>query len=86
MQRHQNLVGGYQEVDIDLRVEEAAAFVVGRMNTTAKLEKIIGAKAQLVNGTNYDITFRLDDGETWNAIVHRSLAGDISISGMAVAL
>jgi hypothetical protein len=49
------------------------------MNTSAKLERIVGARAQVVNGTNYEVTFKLDNGQTWNAVVHRSLAGDFSI-------
>jgi len=72
-------VGGYQEVEIDQRVEHAVAFVISQMNTSSKLQKIIGAKAQVVNGMNYDIIFVLDNGDTWNALVHRSLAGDFSI-------
>jgi len=73
------LVGGYESVEIDLRVEDAVAFLLGRMNTTAKLERIVGARAQVVNGTNYEVTFKLDNGQSWNAVVHRSLAGDFSI-------
>ena len=72
-------VGGYQIVEVDQRVEEAVAFVLGRMNTPAELERIVSARAQVVNGMNYDITFMLDDGETWNAVVYRSLAGDFSV-------
>jgi adenine deaminase len=74
------LVGGYREVEVDQRVEDAvAAFVISRMNTRARLEKIISAKAQVVNGMNYDITFSLDNGETWSAGVYRSLAGEFSL-------
>ena len=72
-------VGAYQEVEVDQRVEQAVAFVLDRMNTSAKLEKIVGARAQVVNGMNYDVTFLLDNGETWNAVVYRSLAGDLSV-------
>ena len=77
-------VGGYQEVEIDQRVEDAVIFVIGQMNTSAKLQKIIGARAQVVNGMNYDITFMLDNGDTWNALVYRSLAGDFSMVKEAV--
>jgi hypothetical protein len=72
-------VGAYQEVEVDQRVEEAVAFVLGGMGTSAKLEKIVGARAQVVNGMNYDVTFLLDNGETWNAVVYRSVSGDFSI-------
>jgi len=71
--------GGYQEVEIDQDVEDAVAFALGQMNTSAKLEKITGAKAQVVKGMNYDITFVLDNGETWNTVVYRDLAGDFAI-------
>jgi len=77
-------VGGYQEVEIDQRVEDAVAFVIGQMSTSAKLQKIIGARAQVVSGMNYDINFMLDNGETWNALVYKSLAGDFSIVKEAV--
>jgi predicted amidohydrolase YtcJ len=78
------LVGGYREVEVDQRVEDAVAFVISRMNTQARLEKIVSAKAQVVNGMNYDITFRLDNGETWSARVYRSLAGEFSLVKEAV--
>ena len=74
-----NRVGGYQEIEVDQRVEEAVAFLLGQMNTSANLERIIGARAQVVNGMNYDVTFMLDNSETWNAVVHRSLAGEFSV-------
>ena len=77
---HPQRVGAYQEVDIDQRVEDAVAFVLSRMNTNGKLEEIVSARAQVVNGMNYDITFTLDNGETWNAGVYRSLAGEYSIA------
>ena len=51
-------VGGYQTVEVDERVQEAVAFVLGQMNTSAKLERIVGARAQVVNGMNYDIHAR----------------------------
>lgn len=73
------LVGGYRDVETDQGVEDAVAFLLGRMNTSAKLERIVSARAQVVNGTNYDVTFMMDDGQTWNAVIHRSLAGDFSI-------
>jgi predicted amidohydrolase YtcJ len=76
---HPKRVGAYQEVDVDQRVEDAVAFVLSRMNTNGKLEGIVSARAQVVNGMNYDITFTLDNGETWNAGVYRSLAGEYSI-------
>ena len=75
-ERHR--VGGYQEVEVDQRVEEALSYVLSRMNTQAGLERIVSAKAQVVNGMNYDITFRLDDGQTWNAVVYRDLSGDFA--------
>jgi hypothetical protein len=77
-------VGAFQEVEIDQRVEDAVAFVLSRMNTSARLDKIVSAKAQVVNGMNYDVTFRLDNGESWNALVYRSLAGDFSLVRQAV--
>jgi len=80
----QQRVGAYQEVEVDQRVEEAVAFVLGRMSTPAKLEKIVGARAQVVNGMNFDVTFMLDNGETWNAVVYRSLAGDFSVVKEAI--
>ena len=72
-------VGGYQEVEVDQRVEEVVAFVHGQMNTSAKLERIVGARAQVVSGMNYDVTFMLDNSVTWNAVFHRSLAGEFSL-------
>ena len=79
MNQEKNLVGAYREIEIDQRVEEAVAFVLGHMSASAELEKIVGAKAQVVNGMNYDVTFTLDNAETWNSVVYRSLSGDFSI-------
>lgn len=79
MNQGKNLVGAYREIEIDQRVEEAVAFVLGHMSASAELEKIVGAKAQVVNGMNYDVTFTLDNAETWNSLVYRSLSGDFSI-------
>ncbi|MEH6592176.1 MAG: amidohydrolase [Halioglobus sp.] len=72
-------VGAYQPVEIDQDVEAAVAFVIGRMNTAASLEKIVSARMQLVNGKNYEISFMLDNGSLWNATVYRSLAGTFSL-------
>ena len=77
--KERQLAGGYRDVPVDQRVEEAVAFALGQMNSSAGLDEIVRARAQIVNGINYDVTFRLDDSQVWNAVVHRSLSGQFSL-------
>jgi len=74
------MAGGWSESAVDQTTEEAVAFVLSRMNTTGKLKHIVRVKKQVVNGTNYDITFELDNNTAWNAVVYRSLSGEFSIT------
>ena len=62
----------------DLQKNSRFGLALG-MAVAAAAVRIVGARAQVVNGTNYEVTFKLDNGQTWNAVVHRSLAGDFSI-------
>ena len=70
------LVGGWTETEITPEAEQALDFVLKRMNTAAKLEKIIKVRTQVVAGMNYDIDFKLDNGEIWNTVVFRDLQGN----------
>ena len=73
------MAGGWSEVEIDQTTEDAVAFVLSRMNTSAELKRIMQAKRQVVKGMNYDITFELDNDSVWNAVVHQNLSGEFSI-------
>jgi hypothetical protein len=68
--------GGWNESAVDQTTEEALAFVLSRMNTSAKLKRIVKVKKQVVNGMNYNITFELDNNTVWNAVVYRNLSGN----------
>ncbi|MDD9194803.1 cystatin domain-containing protein [Aliivibrio sp. S3MY1] len=46
--------------------------VLGMMNTSAKLEKILAVNTQVVAGTNYAIDFKLNDDQNWNTRIFRS--------------
>ncbi|TKF79433.1 cystatin domain-containing protein [Vibrio kanaloae] len=74
-----NLTGGWSQSDITREAKQALDVVLGQMNTTAKLKKILGVRTQVVAGLNYAIEFEMDNGEVWNTIVYRSLQGDIEM-------
>ena len=57
-----NLAGGWHETNVTPTVENAVDFVLQQMNTSAKLDKIVNVKMQVVKGRNYDIDFKLDNG------------------------
>jgi len=73
------IVGGWSDAEIDPMAEEAVAFVMDQMKTSAKLKEIKSVKKQVVNGLNFDLSFELDNGEVWKAKVHRSLSGEHSM-------
>jgi len=80
------LAGGWNESEVDEPVKDAVAFLLNRMNTSSELKEIIRVKKQVVNGMNYDITFELENGEIWNAIVYRDLSGNFSLKNPATKI
>jgi len=78
-----NLAGGWHETEVTPEVEKAVDFVLQQMNTSAKLEKIVSVKTQIVKGRNFDIDFRLDNGEVWNTIVYMDLDGNFKMTKTA---
>jgi choloylglycine hydrolase len=73
------IAGGWNDAEIDKTTEDAVVFVLSRMNTSAKLKRIVQVKKQVVKGMNYDITFELDNNTVWNAVVYQNLSGEFSI-------
>ncbi|MEZ8722034.1 cystatin domain-containing protein [Vibrio pomeroyi] len=74
-----NLTGGWSQSDITPEAKQALDVVLGQMNTSAKLEKILSVRTQVVAGLNYAIEFEMDNGQVWNTVVYRSLQGDIEM-------
>lgn len=74
------MAGGWNTSTVTPEVEKATNHVLNMMNTSAKLEKIIAVKTQVVAGTNYAIDFKLDDGQVWNTRVFRSLNGHFKMT------
>jgi len=74
--KQKRLLGGWSETEVTPKVEEALDFVLQQMNTSAKLEEIVSVKTQVVAGINYDIDFKLDNGEVWNVVVYRDLSNN----------
>lgn len=72
--------GGWNTASVSPEAEKATNYVLGMMNTSAKLEKIVAVKTQVVAGTNYAIDFKLDDGQIWNTRVFRSLKGNFKMT------
>ncbi len=81
--QERNLAGGWSETEITPTVEKAVEFVLQRMNTSAKLDKILKVKMQIVKGRNYDIDFQLDNGEIWNVVVYMDLDGNFKMTKTA---
>ncbi|APD05654.1 hypothetical protein UJ101_00101 [Flavobacteriaceae bacterium UJ101] len=79
----QRLVGGWQTTEVTPDVENAVNFVLGQMNTASKLDEIVQVKTQVVNGLNYDIDFKLENGEIWNVMVYRDLKGNFTMTKTA---
>ncbi|UPR59653.1 2-oxoglutarate dehydrogenase [Vibrio sp. ED004] len=74
-----NLTGGWSQSDITPEAKQALDVVLGQMNTSAKLEKILSVRTQVVAGLNYAIEFEMDNGQVWNTVVYRSLQGDLEM-------
>ena len=72
--------GGWNTSIVTPEVEKATHYVLSMMNTSAKLEKIVAVKTQVVAGTNYAIDFKLDDGQVWNTRVFRNLNGKFTMT------
>ncbi|WP_430812044.1 MULTISPECIES: cystatin domain-containing protein [unclassified Carboxylicivirga] len=75
-----NIVGGWSESEVTPEVEKVIDYVLKEMNTMAKLDKILVVKTQIVKGKNYDIKFKLDNGEVWNTIVYVDLKGNFKMN------
>ncbi len=82
-QSDRKLSGGWSKTEITPEVEKALEFVLQQMNISAKLDKIVSAKMQIVKGRNYDIDFQLDNGEIWNTIVYLDLEGSYEMIKIA---
>ncbi|KIF45917.1 cystatin domain-containing protein [Vibrio owensii] len=76
----ENLAGGWSKGEVTPEAQQALDFVLGQMNTAAKLKEILSVRTQVVNGLNYAIEFEMDNGEVWNTIVYRSLKGDMEMT------
>ncbi len=81
--QQRQMAGGWSESEVTPEVEKALDFVLQQMNTSAKLDKIVSVKTQVVAGINYDIDFKLDNGEVWNTIVYRDLDGNYKMTKTA---
>ena len=74
------LAGGWNEAAIDEAAQDAVSFVINSMNASSELSRIHSVRKQVVKGMNYNVTFELENGEVWNAIVYRDLSGNFSIT------
>ncbi len=81
--KEKQLAGGWSETEVTPEVEKALDFVLKQMNTSAKLDKIVKVKTQVVAGINYDIDFKLDNGEVWNTVVYKDLKGNYKMTKRA---
>lgn len=78
--RKEKLAGGWSETPMDDDVKEALDYAMREIKANSSLKKMIHAKKQVVKGLNYDLSFSLENGETWNVIVYRDLEGNLSLT------
>jgi predicted amidohydrolase YtcJ len=78
--KKEKLAGGWSEAPIEDDVKEALDFALEEINPNAELKQVIRARKQVVKGLNYDLSFSLENGETWNVIVYRDLEGKLSLT------
>ncbi|CAH0991433.1 hypothetical protein SIN8267_01539 [Sinobacterium norvegicum] len=76
----EGIPGGWVNIPVSAEAEAALDSVVKRMNIAAKLDKIVEARSQVVNGVNYAIAFQFDDGSVWHTEVHRSLSNEYTMT------
>ena len=81
--KKKSLAGGWSDKEVTPEVEKVLDFVLQQMNTSAKLDKIVKVKTQVVAGVNYDIDFKLDNGEVWNTVVYKDLKGNYKMTKTA---
>lgn len=78
------LAGGWSRQDEPSADARAALdWVLGQMNTAARLRRIREVRTQVVAGLNYAIEFELDNGEVWHTIVFRDLDGKYHLTQQA---
>ena len=77
---NENMAGGWSEVAVENDVNDALDFALEEIRPNAALKNVISAKKQVVKGLNYDLSFTLESGETWNVIVHRDPKGTYSLT------
>ncbi|PHJ40303.1 2-oxoglutarate dehydrogenase [Vibrio sp. PID23_8] len=80
----ENLAGGWSQGEVTPEAQQALDFVLGQLNTAAKLKELLSVRTQVVNGLNYAIEFEMDNGEVWNTIVYRPLKGDMEMTRLAL--
>lgn len=72
-------LGGFRAVSTDDDgVQAAASFAAGEVG--GSLASVDSAQTQTVAGTNYRLSITLEDGATWQVVVHRSLQGEFSLT------
>lgn len=68
-----DIVGGWAQIDVTPDVLQAAKYAVKAIPGDHHLGKIYNVKQQVVAGVNYSITFSIENGDYYSAIIFRSL-------------
>lgn len=71
--------GGWQSGEVNEMVKGAVKAALQDIAGDHNVDDIISVHQQVVAGMNYDIDFRLDNGDVWNAKVFRSLDGTYNV-------
>ena len=81
----EDVAGGWARGAVDEEVSEAAAVAMKGLATRGpepKLKRITKVEKQVVAGLNFRLQLELDDGTLWDAVVHRNLAGEHSLTSL----
>jgi hypothetical protein len=73
--------GGYRDIRADDPGAQAAARAAAE-SVGGQLSKVHGAQAQVVAGTNYQVTFSTTDGRYLYAVVFRALNGAFTVTSV----
>ncbi|GAB2652217.1 cystatin domain-containing protein [Vibrio panuliri] len=79
----ESMPGGWQDASMTPEVEQAVKTLMDRMNNASPLDEVTRVRTQIVNGVNYAIEVKLDNGQYWHGVVYRNIRGDYLIDSVA---
>lgn len=72
------MLGAWEDASVTLESKQAAVLAATSM-TGHSLKEVHKVEQQVVEGINYKVTFTVEDGSSFMAMVHRSLDGEYEL-------